>query len=240
MITTILETKKEEVKRLAGTRPGRRKRAVAPLFFDGPVNIIAELKRRSPSSGFIGEIDEKRVSIYAEYARAISVLTDAAYFGGSFELLEKVGDTTDLPILCKDFFIHERQIDLAYAKGADLILLIARILTSDRMQALYTHARELGMRCLLEIHKRDELDSISVVSPEIVGVNARDLDTLAMDLEAASELLAKVDCPVRIAESGIRSHSDIQRFSCANGFLIGEALMKSNDVEATFLELLHG
>jgi indole-3-glycerol phosphate synthase len=240
MISAILETKRAEVKRLADIRPGRRKRPVIPLLFEGPVNIIAELKRKSPSAGFMGEIDEERVNIYSKYARGISVLTDATYFGGSFELMEEIGQRTHLPMLCKDFFIDEMQIDMAYSKGADLILLIAKILTKDRLEALYAHARALGLNCLIEIHEMLELETISDIVPEIIGVNARDLATLRIDLDAAVRLLSEIRSPIRIAESGIRSRRDVERFSHANGFLIGETLMKSRDVEATFLEVLNG
>jgi indole-3-glycerol phosphate synthase len=240
MISTILETKRAEVKRLTGIRLGRRKRPVVPLLFDGPVNIIAELKRKSPSAGFMGEIDEHRVNLYSKFARGISVLTDSTYFGGSFDLMEEIGGRTHLPILCKDFFIDELQIDLAYSKGADLILLIAKILTRDRLKALYAHAGALGLSCLIEIHEMAELQTISDIVPEIVGVNARDLATLRIDLDAALRLLSRVSSPIRIAESGIKSREDIDRFANANGFLIGETLMKSRDVETTFLELLNG
>ena len=240
MISTILETKRAEVKRLAGIRPGPRKRALVPLLLDGPVNIIAELKRKSPSAGFMGEIDRERIKVYSKYARGISVLTDNTYFGGSFELLEEIGKETNLPILCKDFFIDEAQIDVAYSKGADLILLIARILSKERFKALYAHAKALGLSCLVEIHEAWELGRLPGIVPEIVGVNARNLATLQINLDAALMVLSQINSPMRIAESGIRSRQDIERFKAANGFLIGETLMKSKNVEATFLELLNG
>jgi indole-3-glycerol phosphate synthase len=240
MIPAILETKREEVRQLKVKGPAPRRRPVVPLTFDGPVNIIAELKRKSPSAGFIGEVETGRIDIYSKYARAISVLTDRTYFGGSFDLLEVVAGMTDLPVICKDFIIDESQIDLAYAKGADLILLIVRILSKERASALYAHAKALGLSCLVEIHELWELGRMSGVAPQILGVNARDLSTLRIDRDAALAVLSQIDSPIRIAESGIRSRQDIERFKAANGFLIGETLMRSKDVEATFVELLHG
>jgi indole-3-glycerol phosphate synthase len=242
MIERIVETKKREVEALGSATFGPRERPVRRLVFQGPVNIVAELKRRSPSAGFIGEIDDERIAAYNRYARAISVLTDATFFGGSYEFLAEVAGKTELPVLCKDFVIHRVQIDRAYAAGADLVLLIARILTNEQLDALHSHARGLGLSCLVEVHGKDELDRLAGIDPAIVGVNARDLDTLEIDLERAATILPCVKAPVKVAESGIKSRQDIERLGSAgaNGFLIGETLMRSPDPGAVFEELLHG
>lgn len=240
MIDRILEVKRREIEGLKGRRFGRRQKRVVPLVFDGPVNIIAELKRKSPSAGFIAEISSERIDIYSTYAKAVSVLTDSTFFGGSTEFLTSVAEQTPLPVLCKDFIIHPSQIDCAYAAGADLILLIARILSKEEVESLYAYARELGLACLVELHHRKELEKLRDIKPAIVGVNARDLDTLQIDLGSSAKLLLEVQAPLRIAESGIRSRSDVERLKGANGFLIGETLMRSTNVEATFLELLYG
>jgi indole-3-glycerol phosphate synthase len=129
---------------------------------------------------------------------------------------------------------------MAYSKGADIILLIVRILEKERLETLYSYTKGLGMNCLVEIHKKEELDKVTHLGPEIIGVNARDLDTLEMNLDMAEEILSYVDAPVRIAESGIKSRKDIERFKNANGFLVGETLMKSQNLESTFRELLYG
>ncbi len=139
----------------------RRTRPVIPFKLKEGINIIAELKRKSPSAGDIGEIDDRRIALYTQYATAMSILTDATYFGGSFELLAEVAGKTKLPILCKDFFIDESQIDLAWSKGADMILLIARILEEDHMKKLYNYAQNLGLNCLVEVHEAKELQKIS-------------------------------------------------------------------------------
>jgi indole-3-glycerol phosphate synthase len=240
MIDAILQTKREEVQALRNRRFAPRKKPVVPVIFDRPVSIIAELKTRSPSAGFIGEIDADRIRIYSRYAKAISVLADSTYFGGSPQLVEEVALQTHLPVLCKDFIIDPAQIDQAYALGADIILLIVRILGRDELAYLYRHAQDLGLACLVELHGREEIERLSDLDAEMVGVNARDLDRLQIDLDGAAEMLSMVHAPMRVAESGIRSRQDIERFKAANGFLIGETLMKSKDLEATFLELFHG
>lgn len=240
MIEQIIETKKKEVEELRAFELTTRTKPVIPFSLKEGVNIIAELKRKSPSAGDIGEIDDERIALYSRYAIAISILTDNTFFGGSFEVLADVAGKIDLPILCKDFFIDTVQIDLAYSKGADLILLIARILDKEQMKHLYGYARGLGLNCLVEIHTSDELEKITDLNAEIVGVNARDLDTLVIDLARGKEILSRVSAPVKVAESGIKSRKDIEWFHNANCFLIGETLMRSQNLESTFRELLYG
>ena len=242
MIEKIIETKRREVEKLKKRSFGQREKPVRQFALGNGANIIAELKRQSPSAGFIGEIDEERIAAYSRYGRAISVLTDETFFGGSYGFLAEVAGKTHLPVLCKDFVIDPVQIDRAWAAGADLVLLIARILTKAELASLYGHARSLGLACLVEVHSIEEMDKLAGIDPDIVGVNARDLDTLAVDLERAARILRSVSAPVRVAESGIASRQDIERLKMAgaNAFLIGEALMRSPDPEAVFKELLHG
>jgi indole-3-glycerol phosphate synthase len=242
MIRAILETKKQE---MAALKPGglsARTKPVRPLVLDDGINIIAELKRKSPSAGFIGEITAARIETYSTYAKAISVLTDGTYFGGTFSFLSEVAAQTHLPVLCKDFIIDPVQIELAYASGADLVLLIARILTKEELERLYSHAHRLGLACLVELHDSRDLEKAVGLKPAILGVNARNLDTLEMDLEAAAHLMSVIDAPVKIAESGIRARRDMERMrhAGADGFLIGERLMRSENLEETFRELIHG
>ncbi len=240
MIEKIVETKKKEVEILRTLELTPRTKSIIPFTLKDRINIIAELKRKSPSAGDIGEIDDKRIALYSQYATAISILTDTVYFNGSFEILADVAGKIELPILCKDFFLDRIQIDLAYAKGADLILLIARILDKEQMKDLYGYARGLGLNCLVEVHTAEELDKIADLDTEIIGVNARDLDTLTIDLDRARKILSRVKAPVRVAESGIKTRTDIERFSNANCFLIGETLMRAQNLEATFQELIYG
>jgi len=240
MIRKILETKVEEVRAMRGMAHGPRRKPLIPIRFDDPVNIIAELKRKSPSAGAIAEVNDRKLAAYGRYAKAISVLTDRTYFGGSFAYMEEVALKVSLPILCKDFIIDECQVDAAYAGGADMVLLIVRILGKERLKTLYDHATSLGLECLVEVHAEAELKEISGIAPRIVGVNARNLDTLEMDLDGASKILRSVNASVRVAESGIRSRADMEKFKGANAFLVGETLMRSPDPDATFRELLYG
>jgi indole-3-glycerol phosphate synthase len=240
MINKILQNKKEEVKNLIGQRFAPRSKPVFPFVLDEQINIIAELKRKSPSAGFIADIDDNRITVYSKYAKAISVLTDKTFFDGSLDFLTEVAQSTPLPVLCKDFIIDPVQIDAAYSAGADLILLIVRILNAQELVTLYSHARAMGMECLVEIHTASEIPRISGISPPVVGINARDLDTLHIDLDYAASILAQVRSQVRVAESGIKTRDDINRLKgCANAFLIGETLMRSTDLESTFEDLLY-
>ncbi len=242
MIAEILETKRSEVEALKKAEFGQRPRPLRRPVFDRPVNIIAELKRRSPSAGFIREIDEERIDVYGRYAKIISVVTDSTYFGGSYDFLSQVAGSTSLPILCKDFIIDRVQIDRAYAAGADMVLLIARILPKEELESLYAYACMRGLMCLIELHGTSDMEKIGAMTPEMVGVNGRDLDTLGMDLHRVEEMLPALSAPFRVAESGIRSRSDVERMlkAGANGFLIGEALMRAENPERLFEELLNG
>jgi indole-3-glycerol phosphate synthase len=240
MIDRILQNKWTEIKDLRGKRFVPRDKPVIPFMADKKINIIAELKRKSPSAGFIANIDDKRISTYSKYARAISVLTDRMFFGGSLGFLTEVAQVTSLPVLCKDFIVDPVQIDAAYSAGADLILLIVRILSDKELVTLYNHARDLGLECLVELHASSELSRILSISPTIVGANARDLDTLHIDLSQTETLLKQIHSEVRVAESGITSREDINRLKgYANAFLIGETLMRATDLDATFEGLLN-
>ncbi|OSS41757.1 Indole-3-glycerol phosphate synthase [Desulfurella amilsii] len=237
MIEQIITNKAREVKSLRSCPYKRTKPILKPDFSD-TVNIIAELKSKSPSFGNFNVNMSNLIEIYSKYAKAISVLTDSKYFGGSFEFLHEVSRRTNLPILCKDFIIDKKQIDWAAAAGADIVLLIARVLDKGQLKELYDYTYGLGLEALVEVHRQQDLHKIEF-KPHFLGVNARDLDTLNIDKKAAKEMLSKFCVPVKIAESGIRNRPDVEFFlPVANVFLIGEALLKSSDIEATFKELL--
>ncbi len=238
MIEQIVFDKLQEVKNLPTCNKKRLKQIIRPNF-DSKINIIAELKAKSPSFGTFNT-NENLIDIYSKYAKAISVLTDYKYFGGSYEFLSEVSKKTHLPILCKDFIIDKKQIDLAYESGADIILLIVRILSKEKLNELYNYAKEIDLKCLIEIHSEDELEKLSGIEPSIIGVNSRDLDSLKIDLNRACFILNKIDAPIKVAESGIKSRKDIDKLlKCTNVFLIGESFLKSQNVEALFLEFLN-
>ncbi len=242
ILEVILKHKVKEIETLKinekRTRPVRH---LNNYFKPHEINIIAEIKLSSPSAGFIKDINVKHaISIYSRYSKGISVLTDKKFFGGGFEFLEEISGITHLPVLCKDFIIDEKQIDKAFACGADIILLIVRILDDKKLKVLYNYAKNKGLDVLVEIHSFEELERIKQLKPSIVGVNSRDLDTLQISLERAKKILKSIDfnC-IKIAESGIKNKDNIEYLMDAcNGFLIGEALLKSENIEEKFLELL--
>lgn len=196
--------------------------------------VIAEFKRRSPSKGEIAPMADVE-SVVTAYERAgasaCSVLTDTRYFGGSVDDLRVARAATRLPILRKDFIIDSRQIYQARLDGADAVLLIASILSPDECRQFTDLAHSLGLEVLLELrsphHLRYADDDI-----DLVGVNNRDLTDFATDLAHSLALVRSLPAAsVKIAESGIASPADITRLRQAgfDGFLIGEALMRSSD-----------
>ncbi len=241
LLDEILKEKQAEVEKLKVN--GERKKGFKRIrnsFKNGETNIIAEIKQVSPSAGFIRRIDlDSVLDVYNRYAKGISVLTDSKFFGGSFEFLKKVTERTELPVLCKEFIIDKRQIDMAYVCGADMVLLITRILDEEVFEELYRYALGLGLDVLVEVHTDKGLERAKRVEPDILGVNSRDLDTLEISLERAKGILESVDFEcVRIAESGIRIRKDVKFLKdVCDGFLVGEALLKG-DIEEKFKELL--
>lgn len=201
--------------------------------------IIAEYKRRSPSKGVINDrsgVLEVTNGYVAGGASALSVLTDTEYFGGSSADLE-LARVQPIPILRKDFIIDEYQILEARAMGADVILLIASCLSPVRVRELAKCAKGLGLEVLLELHEEEELEHINEYT-EIVGVNNRNLKTFSVDMDKSIRMAEQIgNSRVRIAESGIGSVEDIERFRQYgfDGFLIGEYFMKQDDPAAAFI-----
>jgi len=219
-----------------------------PLDFEaalrGPgLALIAEVKRSSPSAGEIGDVDpgEQAARYQAGGASAISVLTEPRHFGGSLADLRAVRRHTALPVLRKDFIVHPGQVIEARAEGADAVLLIAAALSELELEELRTVAEELGMSTMVEAHTPADLERALVSGARIVGVNARDLESLEVDLDAALALAGSVP-PGRVVvvESGLRSRGDVLRAerAGAHAVLVGEALMRSADPAAAVRELL--
>jgi indole-3-glycerol phosphate synthase len=194
------------------------------------VAIIAEVKRRSPSAGSIREdLDPgERAGLYAAHgAAAISVLTDGPFFGGSMQDLRAAAERCPLPVLRKDFILDEIQVLEARAAGASAILLIVRVLTRPRLEALLRYAAELGLDALVEVHTASELDTALESNATIIGVNSRDLDTFEIDIDAAWKLVGQVPADrIAVAESGIAVQRDVTRVAKvgADAVLIGTAL----------------
>jgi len=209
-------------------------------------NLIAEVKKASPSAGMIKKDYNPEVlakTYEASGAASISVLTDERYFQGELDHLRQVKQATTVPILCKDFIIDELQICEARIAGADAILLIVRVLTDKELNNLLKSARTQGLQVLVETHNAEEVERALGSGTEIIGINNRDLDTLRIDLMTTIDLMEKFpqlkDHTV-ITESGIKTHQDVEKLKSvgANGALIGETLLKSKDITAKIKELL--
>src|SRR6266581_2109277 len=206
------------------------------LALDGrAVGVIAEVKRRSPSAGAIrADLDPVRHA--RAYQRggavAISVLTEQPHFGGSLADLAAVAREVGLPVLRKDFIVHDLQVVEARAAGAAAVLLIARLLAPGALRRPARAARAQGLGTLIEAHTEDELDRALAAEPTAVGVNSRDLATFAVHLEAAERLVGKVppDIPA-VAESGIAARPDVERMAAAGAdlVLVGTSVARTAD-----------
>ena len=197
------------------------------------ISIIAEIKRMSPSAGFIRR-DFNPIQLAKTYeengARAISVLTDARYFGGSIDDILEVKKTVNVPILRKEFIIDEYQIYESRFMGCDAVLLIAGILTSVQLKRFISIAREIGLACLIEVHKKNEIEEVLTTGAEIIGINNRNLDTLRVDIVTSLKLKRVIpEHYITVSESGIRTRRDVRRLeeSGFHALLIGETLMKA-------------
>ena len=204
----------------------------------GSVAIVAEVKRRSPSEGDLRpDLDAaSRARAYvAGGARAVSVLTDDAFFGGTLADLNAVARAVGVPVLRKDFILDELQLLEARAAGASAVLLIVRALATARLRDLVRAARELGLETLVEVHTETELEQALGVGASAVGVNSRDLDTLVVDLAVAERVLSLVPAGVpAVAESGVRTVADVERLARvgADAVLVGTALSRADDAAA--------
>lgn len=205
------------------------------------VHLLAEFKPRSPSRGEIrpGARVDVVVPVYSTGASAISVLCDVPFFGGGFDRLAAARALTDKPILCKDFIVDEYQLLEARAAGADAALLMASVLGDALLARLAEFARGLGMDVLVEAHTDAELDRVLALGMPVVGVNSRDLHTLAIDLDAMFKRLERVPVDrIRVAESGFDSPEAVARARGAvDVILMGTELMRAPDIEARMREL---
>ncbi len=208
------------------------------------MGIIAEIKRASPSKGMINEHVNpvEQAKLYeASGVQAISVLTDNQFFKGSMDDLIAVRNAVDLPILCKDFIIDEVQINQAYSAGANIILLIAAALDDNTLNKLNKHALALNLEVLFEVHNEAEMARVLKLDPKLVGINNRDLKTFTVDLTTTEKLknMVKDSDVVLISESGIETRNDVKDIakSGAKSILIGETLMRADDVSKTIKSL---
>jgi indole-3-glycerol phosphate synthase len=258
-MTTVLDqivaTKREEIERAKAKLPLVELRArladapsvrdfFAPLAASGPIKLIAEVKKASPSKGVI-RADFDPVAIARTYeahgASCLSVLTDEQHFQGSLEILRQVRQAVGIPVLRKDFILDTYQLFEARVAGADAVLLIAECLDDCNLRKLHNEAIELGMTPLVEFYEPENLERVLAAGAQLIGVNNRDLRSFAVDLGHTIRMREQVplDC-VLVGESGIETRADVLRLQAAgvDAMLVGESLMREPDIGAAVDRLL--
>jgi indole-3-glycerol phosphate synthase len=258
LLGRILASKRAEIARLIAAPPPESHRRPGGLSFQtlrrpsgAPLRLIAEIKPRSPSAGVLSTAMTiaERARAYANAgAVMISVLVDEPFFGGSYENLAMCRDALEASygasrplLLCKEFILDPVQLDHAVAAGADAVLLIARIVTAEELGVLAEHARNRGLEPLVEVTTVDELAAAEAARARVIGVNARDLDTLTMDQVRAAGVLARIGAnAVRVHLSGLATAEDVARITRgpADAALIGEALMRKDDPTELLSEMV--
>ena len=247
ILDKIVATKRQEIARAKDVRPESELRAAlvdappvrdffAALAADGPIKLIAEVKKASPSKGVI-RADFQPVEIAQAYeqhgAICISVLTDEPYFQGRLEYLGAIRDAVELPLLRKDFILDTYQLLEARVAGADAVLLIAECLNDCHLRKLYNETIELGMTPLVEFYETENLPRVLEAGSTLVGVNNRDLRSFETDLQHTIRMRSSVpaEC-ILVGESGIHSHEDVAQLEAASvdAILVGESLMASPDI----------
>jgi indole-3-glycerol phosphate synthase len=259
VLERILVAKKDEVAQLERTPcPPRpevpRGASVAGSLARGrtdPLRLITEIKRRSPSAGALStrlSVAERAVVYARNGATMISVLCDAPFFDGGWHHVEEARRALDaagltVPILAKEFVIHARQLEEAAARGAASVLLIARIVGHAELGELYSRAVMLGLEPLVEVVNEDEVGAALEAGARVIGVNARDLDTLVMDAARAARVLAAIpEDRIAVHLSGLKGPEDVRSIArtSADAALLGEALMRADDPSALLGAMVDG
>ncbi|MCU0879144.1 MAG: indole-3-glycerol phosphate synthase TrpC [Pirellulaceae bacterium] len=255
ILDKIVDTKREEIARARAAMPLERLRDqladappirdfFAPLAADGPIRLIAEVKKASPSKGVIRP-DFDPVAIARDYAAGgatcLSVLTDEVYFQGRLDYLRQIRAAVELPLLRKDFILDTYQLVEARVAGADAVLLIAECLDDCQLRKLHNEAIELGLVPLVEFYEEANLPRVLEAGAQLVGVNNRDLRTFEVDLEHVVRMRRLVPAEtVLVGESGIHTREDVLRLEMAgiDAMLVGESLMRQADVRTAVRQLL--
>ncbi len=231
-----------EVKALAAAAPSPI--PVLPVLRGPGVGVIAEVKRSSPSKGALATISNPAAlaASYAEGgARAISVLTERRRFGGSLADLDAVRAAVDVPVLRKDFVVSPYQVHEARAHGADLLLLIVAALEQNALHGLLERIESLGMTALVEVHTEAEADRALAAGAKVIGINARDLKTLAVDRDVFGRIAPGLPSDIiTVAESGVRGPADLLAYAGAgaDAVLVGEGLVTSGDPRSAVADLV--
>lgn len=247
ILDKIVATKQAEIERAKSAMPAPEVRArvgdaplvrdfFTPLAAGGPVKLIAEVKKASPSVGLI-RADFDPVAIARTYelhgASCVSVLTDTEFFQGSLEYLRQIREAISLPLLRKDFVLDEYQVLEARAAGADAVLLIAECLDDCGLRSLFGAVCELGMTPLVELYEPENLERVLEAGATLIGVNNRNLHTFEVDLDRTIRMrLAVPDHCVLVGESGIKTRADVERLAAAgvDAMLVGESLSREPDI----------
>ena len=252
-LAEIIASKEAEWKRLVPHAAELRRQALlrndfrpfrAALQLGSEVALIAEVKKASPSAGVIAE-DFNPLSQAREYARggahALSVLTDEKYFQGHLGYLKQIREQVELPLLRKDFIVHELQVYESVVAGADAILLIVASLDDAPLRKLYDVAKACQLDVLVEVHDLPEMERALELGADMIGINNRNLKSFTVDLTSTEELAEEIPSEaVAISESGIRTAEDVRRVrACGiNAVLVGETLMRAKNVPEKIQELL--
>jgi indole-3-glycerol phosphate synthase len=255
ILDQIVAAKRTEIERLKRDAPEselRDRLADAPLVRDfftplaarGPIKLIAEVKKASPSAGLIRhDFDPVAIArtFEARGASCISVLTDEPYFQGRLEYLTQIRPTTHVPLLRKDFILDEYQLVEARVAGADAVLLIAECLDDCNLRKLFNAACELGMTPLVELYEPENLQRVFDAGATLIGINNRNLHTFEVDLAHTIRMRSRVpDECVLVAESGIKTRADVERLEAAgvDAILVGESLTRERNIGAAVDRLL--
>ncbi|MCL4430738.1 MAG: indole-3-glycerol phosphate synthase TrpC [Epsilonproteobacteria bacterium] len=213
---------------------------------DEPYRIIAEVKKASPSRGVIRE-DFDPVVIAQGYERgganAISILTEPHFFQGNLDYLAEIRRYVGIPLLRKDFIVTKYQLLEALVYGADFVLLIAAALSKSELKELLNYTRHLGMEALVEIHDKSELTKAIYAGADIIGINHRNLQTFEMNMNLSYDLIPLIpNGKIIVAESGIYEHGQLADLNKAgvDAFLVGESLMRQDNVEEALQKLKNG
>ena len=208
------------------------------------MNLIAEIKKASPSKGILrGDFNPVKIAMtyQANGAGAISVLTDERFFEGRLEYIKKIKEDITLPVLRKDFIIDEYQIYESVAAGADAILLIAELLSANELNGFYNLATSLGLEVLMEAHNEEDVEKVLATEASIIGINNRDLHSFKVDLSVTQKLIRLLpQNKVKVSESGIRSYEDVMFLKSlgVNAVLVGEAFMEADDIAGKMREIM--
>lgn len=257
ILDDIIEKRKEQLSREIANISRERMKKLAENS-DMPVlsfkdalkkdrlSVICEVKKASPSKGLIRE-DFHPVKIAEEYekagADAISCLTEEYYFKGSSKYLSDIRKKVNIPIIRKDFIFDEYQIYEAKVIGANAVLLIAAVLSESQMKDFQELAHSLNLQCLVEVHNQQELEKVLTFTPDIIGINNRNLKTFEVDLSTTEKIRKNVPCEtILVSESGIKNNADMKKVRSlgADAVLIGETLMRSDNITNTLYNLKEG